>query len=86
MDVYHLQRTQGELIPTIREMAPVMVTIRSRMTLGRNEPGSGEINYANVLTAIAETGYQRPVGCEYRPSAAGVDAFAWMDDMGVRKA
>ena len=86
LDVYHLQRTHGELIPTIREMAPVTGHYQIADAPGRNEPGSGEINFANVLAAIAETGYQRAVGCEYRPSAAGVDAFAWMDDLGVHKA
>ncbi len=34
---------------------------------GRHEPGTGEINYANVFKAIAETGYSAYVGLEYRP-------------------
>ena len=67
-------------------MAPVTGHYQIADAPGRNEPGSGEINYANVLRAIAETGYGRPVGCEYRPSAAGVDAFAWMDALDVHKA
>ena len=46
----------------------------------------GEINYTNVLQAIAATGYEGLVGCEYKPSSPDVDAFGWMDAVGVRKA
>jgi len=35
---------------------------------GRFEPGTGEINYKNVLAAISKTGYRHYIGCEYRPS------------------
>jgi len=35
---------------------------------GRHEPGTGEINYGNVFTAIADSGYNGYVGCEYSPS------------------
>jgi hydroxypyruvate isomerase len=35
---------------------------------GRHEPGTGEINYANVLRQISEAGYNGYVGLEYRPS------------------
>lgn len=86
LDVYHLQRTHGELIPTIREMTALTGHYQIADAPGRNEPGSGEINYANVLEVIAATGYQGLVGCEYRSSSPDVDAFAWMDAMGVQKA
>ncbi len=86
LDVYHLQRTHGELIPTIRETATWTGHYQIADAPGRNEPGSGEINYANVLEVIAATGYEGLVGCEYGPSAPDADAFAWMDAMGVQKA
>jgi hydroxypyruvate isomerase len=35
---------------------------------GRHEPGTGEINYANVFQAIGATGYQGFVGLEFKPS------------------
>jgi len=86
LDVYHLQRTQGELIPTIRQMADLTSHYQIADPPTRTEPGSGEINYRNILAAIAETGYAGLVGCEYKPSSPDIDAFAWMEELGVMKA
>ena len=86
LDVYHLQRTQGELIPAIRDTAEVTIHYQIADAPSRTEPGTGEINYRNVLAAIAATGYMGVVGCEYKPSAPDIDAFAWMDDLGVVRA
>jgi len=83
LDVYHLQRTQGELIPTIRTTAAVTGHVQIADAPERTEPGSGEIDYVNVLDALRATGYSGLVGCEYRPSAPGVDAFAWMATAGA---
>jgi len=86
LDVYHLQRTQGELIPTIRSTADITGHVQIADAPDRTEPGSGEINFANVLDALRATGYSGLVGCEYRPSAPGADAFAWMAEVGAMPA
>jgi hydroxypyruvate isomerase len=86
LDVYHLQRTQGELMPTIAAMAAITSHYQIADAPDRTEPGTGEIDYANVLSAIAATGYDGLVGCEYRPSGRNPDAFAWMDTMGATRA
>jgi hydroxypyruvate isomerase len=86
LDIYHLQRTQGELLPTIRACAAITRHVQIADAPERTEPGSGEINYATVLAAIAATGYAGLVGCEYRPSRQDVDPFAWMAQLGVVKA
>jgi hydroxypyruvate isomerase len=83
LDIYHLQRTQGELLPTIARTAGVTGHVQIADAPRRTEPGSGEINYRNVLAAILETGYDGLIGCEYRPSAEGIDPFAWMDELGA---
>ena len=57
LDVYHLQRTQGELLPTIRACADITGHVQIADAPDRTEPGSGEINYDTVLAAIAATGY-----------------------------
>lgn len=85
LDVYHLQRTQGELINTIAEMAPLTGHYQIADAPGRTEPGSGEIAFERVLEAIAATGYDGFVGCEYRASGPDADPFAWMDSMGVTR-
>ncbi|NLK07292.1 MAG: TIM barrel protein [Firmicutes bacterium] len=67
-DVYHQQITEGNLIRNIQENIDLIGHFHIADNPGRQEPGTGEINYKNVLKAIRETGYSDWVGLEYRPS------------------
>jgi len=42
---------------------------------GRNDPGSGEINYQNVYKAIRRTGYSGYVAMEYLPLGDQVESL-----------
>jgi sugar phosphate isomerase/epimerase len=44
--------------------------------LDRHEPDHGEVNFAYVLSAVDDIGYDGWVGCEYRPAAATTPASA----------
>jgi hydroxypyruvate isomerase len=44
---------------------------------GRNEPGTGAIDFAAVFAAIDRSGYDGWVGAEYRPSGATADSLVW---------
>lgn len=68
-DVYHQQITEGNLIATITAHAAQIGHYHVADNPGRHEPGSGEINYVNVLRAIDAVGYGGYVGLEYRPQA-----------------
>ena len=67
-DIYHQQITEGNLISNIRKYAPIIGHYHIADHPGRNEPGSGEINYTNVLSAVAETGYNDYIGWEFTPT------------------
>jgi hydroxypyruvate isomerase len=86
LDLYHLRRAGDALIPTIAAMAPRTSHYQIADAPARTEPGSGEIDFGPVLDAISATGYDGIVGCEFRPSRPGIDAFAWMDSLGVVRA
>lgn len=86
LDIYHLQRTQGELIRTIAALAPITDHVQLADAPDRSEPGTGEINMPNVLAALRATGYEDLVGLEYRPSGRTPDPFAWMEAMGAARA
>ena len=86
LDLFHLARAGYELVPTIEAMATSTGHYQLADAPGRTEPGSGTSDIAAALGAIAATGYDGLVGCEYRPSKAGVDAFAWMARLGVVRA
>ncbi len=77
-DVYHMQIMEGNLIETIRKNVGQIGHSQIADVPGRHEPGTGEINYANVLNAIDESGYEGFVALEYVPAAgteAGLDAW-----------
>lgn len=77
-DVYHAQRTEGELAATLRAHVGRIGHIQIADNPGRHEPGSGEINYAWLLRHIDALGYEGWVGCEYHPRTTTVAGLGWM--------
>lgn len=76
-DLYHRQVMQGDLIPALERFLPRIAHIQFADTPGRHEPGTGEINFERVFTAIDELGYTGWVGAEYLPSGATADSLDW---------
>ena len=50
---------------------------------GRNEPGTGEINYAFLFELLDRIGYAGWIGCEYKPAAGTEAGLGWMAAPGV---
>jgi hydroxypyruvate isomerase len=46
-------------------------------TPGRNEPGTGEINWDFLLPHIDRVGYVGWIGCEYKPRAGTDAGLGW---------
>lgn len=67
-DIYHQQITEGNIIPNIRRYIDLIGHFHVADNPGRNEPGTGEINYKNVFAAIAALDYEGVVGLEYSPT------------------
>jgi hydroxypyruvate isomerase len=78
-DVYHMQRMEGELAATIERLLPRIGHIQISDNPGRNEPGTGEINYPFLFAHIDRLGYAGWIGCEYRPRGETVAGLAWID-------
>jgi hydroxypyruvate isomerase len=75
-DIYHMQRMEGELAKTIERNLSKIGHLQLADNPGRNEPGTGEINYGFLFTYLDKIGYQGWVGCEYKPitnTTAGLD-------------
>jgi hydroxypyruvate isomerase len=77
-DIYHQQRMGGEIIPTFMRLKDRIAHIQIADTPGRLEPGSGEINFANLFEALESAGYAGWIGCEYRPKTTTVEGLGWM--------
>ncbi len=76
-DIYHAQRMEGEISATLRERLPQIGHLQLADNPGRNEPGTGELNYAFLFKHIDAIGYTGWIGCEYKPKAATVDGLGW---------
>lgn len=77
-DVYHLQRTEGNLVQTLRANINRIAHIQIADVPERNQPGTGEINYRRVLGTLDELGYDGYVALEYRPRGTSEESFAWL--------
>lgn len=79
-DLYHEQLMAGNLINTLRENIDVVGHFHVADAPGRHEPGTGEINWRNVLSAIRDTGYDRYVGLEYFATVRDGETFGFIEE------
>lgn len=77
-DIYHAQVMQGDLIPTYERLQHRIAHIQVADNPGRNEPGTGEINWSFVLPAIERLGYDGYIGCEYKPRTTTSAGLGWL--------
>jgi hydroxypyruvate isomerase len=77
-DIYHMQIMEGDLAPTIERLLSKIAHMQLADTPGRNEPGTGEINYPFLFGHIDRVGYEGWIGCEYNPAGATLEGLGWM--------
>lgn len=77
-DVYHMQIMEGDLARTIETHLSRIAHIQIADNPGRNEPGTGEINYPFLFAHLDHIGYTGWVSCEYRPRGNTADGLAWI--------
>ena len=76
-DIYHAQRMEGELAATMNKYLPRIGHIQLADNPGRNEPGTGEINYPFLFAHLDRIGYDGWIGCEYKPAATTEAGLGW---------
>jgi hydroxypyruvate isomerase len=77
-DIYHMQRMEGELAATIARHLPRIAHIQLADNPGRNEPGTGEINYDYLFRHLDAIGYSGWIGCEYKPRSRTIVGLGWL--------
>jgi hydroxypyruvate isomerase len=80
-DFYHMQVMQGDLVPTYERLRDRIAHVQVADNPGRNEPGTGEINYRYVFAALERLGYDGYVGCEYKPRSGTSEGLSWMKEL-----
>lgn len=63
-DVYHQQITEGNVIRNATGYRDRINHYHIADNPGRKQPGTGELNYVNILRAIKETGFDGFIGLE----------------------
>ncbi|MBA3033615.1 MAG: hydroxypyruvate isomerase [Gammaproteobacteria bacterium] len=77
-DIYHMQRMEGELAKTIEQNLASIAHLQLADNPGRNEPGSGEINYPFLFAFLDRIGYTGWIGCEYKPATTTTAGLGWV--------
>lgn len=78
-DIYHAQRYEGELAATMQKHLARIGHIQVADNPGRNEPGTGEINYPFLFAHLKRIGYTGFVGAEYKPAGRTEDGLGWLE-------
>ncbi len=80
-DIYHAQRMEGELGATLEKNLARIGHIQLADNPGRNEPGTGEINYPFLFKLIDRIGYTGTIGCEYKPAGSTEAGLGWREKL-----
>ena len=67
-DFYHEQRAFGNLIEKLENNIDWVGLVHIADVPGRHEPGTGEIDYANIYRKLAELKYRGVIAMEYYPT------------------
>lgn len=83
-DCYHVQLIHGDLTHQILRLMPFIGHIQFASVPDRGPPDQGEVNYAYLFQLIAASGYDAPLGAEYKPGKQTSDTLAWMNSLKTR--
>lgn len=72
-DMYHMQRNEGNIINNLNSNWDEIGYLQIGDNPGRNEPGTGEMNYRNIFKHVAAKGYTGILGMEHGNVKAGKD-------------
>lgn len=70
-DMYHMQRNEGDMIPHIDQCWDEIAYLQIGDNPGRNEPGTGEVNYRNIFKHLYQKKYDGILGMEHGNSQPG---------------
>jgi len=71
-DFYHEQISEGNLIEKLEKNIDQVGLVHIADVPGRHQPGTGEINYANIFRKLAELKYDRYAAMEFMPAGDAV--------------
>ncbi len=76
-DIYHLQMMGEKPDEFIAEYADKIGHIQFADCPGRGQPGTGQIDFDRMFSAIEKAGYSGWVGAEYKPVGTTAESLEW---------
>ena len=80
-DIYHQQRTEGNILERIEKNIDIIGHFHVADSPKRTEPGTGELNWKNILKFIENTGYSGYVGLEYRATRPDAETLGFTKEI-----
>lgn len=81
-DCYHIQLMEGDLTHRLDRLMPVIGHVQFASVPDRGAPDQGELAYAHIFGHLAQLGYVRPLGAEYKPGGPTEPTLGWMSTTG----
>ena len=77
-DIYHMQMMGDKPDEFIARYADKIGHIQFADCPGRGQPGTGQINFEHVFSAIEKSAYSGWVGAEYKPVGTTSESLDWL--------
>lgn len=85
-DFFHEQIAAGNLIAKLEKALPYLALVHVADVPGRHEPGTGEINYENIIRKLTELNYKGMIAMEFYPTSDPVGKLRAAREMTLRVA
>ncbi|WP_347987028.1 TIM barrel protein [Methylomonas sp. AM2-LC] len=77
-DIYHMTRMGENCLAFLQTHMDKITHIQFADCPGRGEPGTGDIDFANIFACIAQSTYKGWLGAEYNPTTDSHSSFNWL--------
>jgi hydroxypyruvate isomerase len=77
-DCYHTARTEGDVLPRLGALLPIVGHIQFAGVPDRGWPDQGDVDYAALFAQIDAMGWSRPLGAEYKPGGDTDASLGWL--------
>ncbi|HTV95123.1 MAG TPA: TIM barrel protein [Steroidobacteraceae bacterium] len=77
-DAYHVTRMGLDLVEELHRALPCIRHVQFADAPGRHEPGTGNVRFHELLSALAHGRYRGWLGAEYFPSGATEHSLDWL--------
>ncbi|MBT2690357.1 TIM barrel protein [Bacillus sp. ISL-47] len=79
-DFYHIERIHGNPLSIYQKYSNLVEHVQIADHPGRHEPGTGEMNYKNILQHLKDS-YKGYIGLEYNPQGRSEESFEWLKEL-----